>query len=219
MWITLLRTPKIITNWATIKILPYLLFVITINITINITIIITVAIIITNIIIFITDHQRPSVAAEDQVSSPRPRTFSCASQESTPRWTASRRNDTGISTLVFLFFRFINANLENVFAHSAVGFHVARQLAALRAAVSAHLTLVRLFSWTKCFLVKRLHCIICWMDGMCGKHLTKRCKLMLYGRSFICSCYFMALYFILYGFILFNTFDHHLCDFSCALSG
>jgi len=36
--------------------------------------------------------------------------------------------------------------LENVFAHSAVGFHVPRQLAALRAAVSAHLTLVRLFS-------------------------------------------------------------------------
>ena len=112
-----------------------------------------------------------------------------------------------------------NVNLENVFAHSAVGFHVSRQLAALRAAVSAHLTLVRLFSWTECFLVKRLHCIICWVDGMCGKHLTKQCKLMLYGRGFICSCYFMALYFILYGFILFNTFDHHLCDFSCALSG
>jgi len=36
--------------------------------------------------------------------------------------------------------------LEYIFAHPTMGFHVARQLAALSAAVSAHLTLVRLFS-------------------------------------------------------------------------
>jgi len=36
--------------------------------------------------------------------------------------------------------------LENIFAHPTVGFHMARQLATLCAAVRAHLTLVRLLS-------------------------------------------------------------------------
>jgi len=40
--------------------------------------------------------QRPSVEEADRVSCLRRRTFSCASQASTRRWTASRRTDTWI---------------------------------------------------------------------------------------------------------------------------
>ena len=107
-------------------------------------------------------HQQPNVEEEDQVSCRQRRTFSCASQGSTPRWTASRRNDTEsfsilqLSILEKIAPQKVNnseictkksSHLENIFAHPTVGFHMARQLATLCAAVRAHLTLVRLLSW------------------------------------------------------------------------